>query len=195
MTIRNGNQQKQQKSEELRPAIVLFGIVIAFFVCHVLRIVLNIEEIITYEDLSQTLKKASEIGIRCKGVQFWTMITTDVSHLLLQVNSSINFFIYCFFSKQFKKVLRMKLFRVAKMLHLQKLFLGWERGFDSRRNSVCQPTVPCSTRRGIVHNKIETTTKTSELQEHSKIINVCPGEDKITNTELEEMQSFCNLNE
>ena len=69
----------QQKSEDLRQAIVLFGIVIAFFVCHALRMVLNIEEIITYEDWTQTYEKATKLGVDCTGDQFWTMVAADIS--------------------------------------------------------------------------------------------------------------------
>ena len=42
----------------------------------------------------------------CTGVQFWTMIAGDFSHFLLQVNSSISFFIYGYISSQFKKALK-----------------------------------------------------------------------------------------
>ena len=137
LTSTSGNPQKSQKSEERRQAIVLFGIVIAFFVCHVLRIILNIEEIITYEDLVETERKAKEAGdIRCGWVQFWVMITTDYSHLLLQINASINFFIYCFFGKQFKKVLKDKLYSCAKRFRFSGSETGSESSFGSRRTSV-----------------------------------------------------------
>ena len=104
MSTINGNtqHQKTQKADERRQAIVLFGIVIAFFLCHILRIIVNIEEIITYDDWVKTEERANKTGQYCGGVQFWTMITTDYSFLLLQINASINFFIYCFFSKQFQ---------------------------------------------------------------------------------------------
>ena len=67
LEIRTANSTtNQQKSEELRQAIVLFGIVIAFLLCHVLRIVLNIEEIITYEDWIQTKEKAKGYHGHCQ---------------------------------------------------------------------------------------------------------------------------------
>ena len=138
MSTINGNtqHQKTQKAEERRQAIVLFGIVIAFFLCHILRIVVNIEEIITYDDWVKTEERAEKAGQYCGGVQFWTMITTDYSFLLLQINASINFFIYCFFSKQFQKVLKDQLLRLGKYLRLVNVQRwGSESTFGSRRGS------------------------------------------------------------
>ena len=48
---------------------------------------------------------AKSLGLNCGGVKFWAMIATDWYHLLLCVNPIINFFIYCYFSKEFQKVL------------------------------------------------------------------------------------------
>ena len=138
MSTINGNtqHQKTQKAEERRQAIVLFGIVIAFFLCHILRIIVNIEEIITYDDWEKTEERAEKAERYCDGVQFWTMITTDYSFLLLQINASINFFIYCFFSKQFQKVLKDQLLRLGKYLRLVNVQRwGSESTFGSRRGS------------------------------------------------------------
>ena len=76
---------------------------------------MNLEEIISYEDLNETIEKAQNNGEVCEGVQFWTMITTDISHFLIIVNASINFFIYCFLSKQFRGVLKDELTKVVKL--------------------------------------------------------------------------------
>ena len=191
---RNVNQQKQQKSEELRQAIVLFGIVIAFFVCHVLRIVLNIEEIITYEDWIQTEERSNKAGKRCGGVQFWTMITTDVSHLLLQVNASINFFIYCFFSKQFKKVLKAKSCRFAKCCRLNNIRWGSDTSIESRRTSFSRINTINTTAGYKPTRKTSEDTMTpksdNKSQDNVKNVNFCQGRQKIIRKELIEMQSF-----
>ena len=63
---------------------------------HILRIVLNIEE---FSSL-QNRKDAKENG--CEWLQFWTIIASPVSHVLLQLNGSINFVIYCYFNKYFR---------------------------------------------------------------------------------------------
>ena len=104
-------QQDQDKSKDILQSMVLFGMVISFFICHVLRVVLNMEEIIYFEDINQIKVMEEKLGVRCTGVQFWTMIAGDLSHFFLQVNSSINFFIYGYISSQFKKALKDKIFR------------------------------------------------------------------------------------
>ena len=100
----------QDKGRDILQSLVLFGIVISFFVCHVLRVVLNMEEIIYFEEINQRRLMEEKLKVTCTGVQFWTMIAGDLSHFLLQVNSSINFFIYGYISSQFKKALREKIF-------------------------------------------------------------------------------------
>ena len=85
-----------QKAEEMRQAIVLFAIVILFVICHVLRIVLNINEVVTYEENLASGKND------CLGFSYWSLITGAISHLLITVNSSTNFFIYCFMSTPFR---------------------------------------------------------------------------------------------
>ena len=75
---------------------ILFSIVFLFVLFHVLRVILNIEEFVTLDNQ----RIAKEMG--CEWLQYWTIIAAPLSHLLLQINSSINFFIYCFFNKSFR---------------------------------------------------------------------------------------------
>ena len=82
--------------------IILHTIVIVFMLCHALRIALNIEEWITMEDNI----KARELG--CSNSKFWSTIAQTVSHLLLQINSGANFFIYSLHNDTFCKVLKQK---------------------------------------------------------------------------------------
>ena len=77
--------------------IILYAIVVVSLVCHSLRIVLNIEEWVNM--------KAAQTGC----YSFWTTMAQPVGHLLLQINSSANFFIYCVLNKIFAKVLMQKL--------------------------------------------------------------------------------------
>ena len=53
------------------------------------------------------MRHAKEIG--CEWLQFWTLIAVPISNSLLQINSSINFFIYCVFNKSFRDTLKSKL--------------------------------------------------------------------------------------
>jgi hypothetical protein len=65
-----------QKAEEARQAIVLLVIVVLFLICHTLRIILNIQGLVSLK-----LIKAN-----C-GVQFWALIGVSISHILLTINS------------------------------------------------------------------------------------------------------------
>ena len=107
---------KRLKAVEIRQAVVLLAVVIAFLVCNILRIILDMEETISYEDRVQTEKHAASVGKMCTGVQFWAMITADISHFLLQVNPSANFFIYCILKKHFRSALKEKLIESATFI-------------------------------------------------------------------------------
>ena len=102
----NPKVSRTTTSKETKHALVLFGIAGVFLMCHLLRIILGMEELLTYDDLTETLKAARRLGRSCTGVQFWTMIANDVSHLLILVNASSNLFIYSFLSKDFRIALK-----------------------------------------------------------------------------------------
>ena len=105
------NRQLEEKRNEILQSMVLFGIFISFFVCHILRVVLNLEEIVYFDELTELEAKENKFDVRCKKVQFWTAIASDISHLLLQVSASINFFIYGYLSKKFKTAIKNQVFR------------------------------------------------------------------------------------
>jgi len=99
-TNRNNHKQQQRikkrEKDMIQQTLILFSVVILFGLFHILRIVLNIEE---FSSL-QNRKDAKENG--CEWLQFWTIIASPVSHVLLQLNGSINFVIYCYFNKYFR---------------------------------------------------------------------------------------------
>ena len=92
------SRQKQEKDDFIQQMWILFSIVILFVLCHILRIVLNIEEFL-YLDVRKTLAKENR---NCEWLQYWTITASVVSHLLLQINSSINIAIYCYFNHSFR---------------------------------------------------------------------------------------------
>merc|ERR1712224_1036398 len=94
--------------------MVLFAIVILFLLFHILRILLNIEEFLSLLKMNQAEKE------NCKWLPFWTMIAVPVSHTLLQINSSINLFIYCFCNKSFRNVFLMKLRSLVLLFEIQR---------------------------------------------------------------------------
>jgi hypothetical protein len=87
---------KKREKDMIQQTRILFSIVILFILFHILRIILNIEEFATLE------KRKMAKGMGCEWLQYWTIIAAPVSHILLQINSSINFVIYCFFNKSFR---------------------------------------------------------------------------------------------
>ena len=105
-----------QKAEETRQAIVLFAIVILFVCCHALRILLNVNELLTLQVVRASIKNG------CFGVPFWALIGVAVSHFLITVNSSVNFFIYCFMSPTFRRIFIVYLKKVKYILNCEKCY-------------------------------------------------------------------------
>ena len=95
--------------------IILHTIVIVFLLCHALRIVLSINEWVTMEDkiksreLEERLRQDNENMYYCSYYRFWSTLAAPVSHLLLQINSGANFFIYSVLNETFSRVLRQKI--------------------------------------------------------------------------------------
>ena len=90
--------------EEKRSSIVLFTIVILFFVCNAPRLLLNFYEFFTIEKLKD----------QCYTIPLWTMVLTSVSLLLMTINSSINFFVYCFANSAFREELYERVSKVSR---------------------------------------------------------------------------------
>ena len=88
----NAHSEESYK-EERRCAAVLFTIVILFFVSHAPRIALNFYEFFTIEGLKKP----------CYHIPLWAMILTCVSLLFMTINSSVNFFVYCFANSLFRQ--------------------------------------------------------------------------------------------
>ena len=97
----------------LRQTKVLFAIVIIFVLSHVLRITLNIDELISLGERNAAAKK------NCDWLKYWTIIIAPFSPLLLAINSSINFFIYCWFNWSFREMLLAKMSAVLVALRLK----------------------------------------------------------------------------
>ena len=88
---------RKREKDMIQQTMILFSIVILFCLFHILRIVLNVEE---FSSLSKR-EMANEHG--CEWLQYWTIIASPVSHILLLSNSSMNFIIYCYFNKAFRE--------------------------------------------------------------------------------------------
>ena len=96
-------QEKARKREKdmIQQTLILFSIVFLFFIFHILRIILNVEEFYSLH------RREASKDIGCQWLQYWAILASPVSHVLLQINSSINFVIYCYFNKSFRDQLLM----------------------------------------------------------------------------------------
>ena len=88
---------------ERTQSIILFAIVIIFLMCHILRIALNLEDWIYHEARIKEREKGCKYGTR-----YWALLASPISEILLEMNSSVIFFIYCFFNKSFRNVINTK---------------------------------------------------------------------------------------
>ena len=120
-----------QKTEEHSQAHILFSIVVCFFLCHFVRLYLDVEELVNYEERKRVIDELEKLGEFCSGIPFGAMITNDLLHLLLQLNSSITFFIYLSFSTQFKEASKAMLLGIVEYFHLYQ----FEPGIDNDREA------------------------------------------------------------
>ncbi len=77
-------------------AIIFMGIVLFFLISHLPRILMGIHEVVVH---AQT-RACEEAGV--PAWEPWVHVVTNVSHLLLVVNGSVNSFIYCSLSSRFR---------------------------------------------------------------------------------------------
>ena len=90
--------RKQESNQgDVHQAIVLFSIVTLFFICHANRAILNIAEWIDLNTQSNNTH------------QFWARILYPISHFLLKLNASVNFFIYLACDKMFRQAILEKI--------------------------------------------------------------------------------------
>ena len=71
-----------------------------FILCHFIRAVLNIQELVYFE------WKLKEIIKGCAGVKYWAMVLVPFSEFMLLTNSSANFFIYFLFHNEFRHIIQ-----------------------------------------------------------------------------------------
>ena len=78
---------------------VLLLIVCVFLLCHSLRLVLNIAEIVNHENNRRATER------QCFGVQYWMLVGAVFSNFLLYANSSANLFVYCIANEHLRGIL------------------------------------------------------------------------------------------
>ena len=97
---------QDRNNREIRHTFVLFAIVALFVLCHALRIILNIQEFVSLETNDEQHKQG------CPAVSFGELLAIPFSQLLLEINASTNFFIYCIYDIIFKEVLKSTMQRI-----------------------------------------------------------------------------------
>ena len=96
--------------------VVLLLIVCVFLLCHSLRLVLNIAEMVNFENN----RKATEN--QCIGISYWELVGAVFSNFLLYTNSSANLFVYCIANEHLRGIL---LDSFSVMLEGLKKFSCW----------------------------------------------------------------------
>ena len=83
MSSFNTNQERARRRRNRNVTMVLFGIVLLFLLCHIGEVAISIYELADVLD-----------GERSMFPQ-WASNTIILNHLLIVINSSLNFVIYC----------------------------------------------------------------------------------------------------
>ena len=101
MSSFNTNQERARRRRNRNVTMVLFGIVLLFLLCHIGEVAISIYELADVLD-----------GERSMFPQ-WASNTIILNHLLIVINSSLNFVIYC------KDVV----FRYVRRTYIDKLII------------------------------------------------------------------------
>ena len=99
-SITNDKGKKQEEKNRNEQSIIVISLVFMFILCHFIRAVLNIQELVNFE------WKFTEITRGCAGVKYWAMVLVPFSEFMLLTNSSANFFIYFLFHNEFRHLIQ-----------------------------------------------------------------------------------------
>ena len=95
--------RKRKEKQEANLCIILIFIVLTFFICHSPRLLLNIHEIWTLDQVEHCLHIQQTI---LGGFPVWAILLGYVSNVLMVINSSANLVIYCIIGANMRKQLR-----------------------------------------------------------------------------------------
>ncbi|TRY69570.1 hypothetical protein TCAL_07634 [Tigriopus californicus] len=105
--VSNQRRQTVQQKNENGLAIILVGIVLVFMVCHASRFFLAFYHV----SVSETTQRCLESEPRNADSEppEWLYIVSAINHLMLMINSSVNFLIYCAVGSRFRNALTCRL--------------------------------------------------------------------------------------
>ena len=106
------SQHNAEIRNQLNQTIILFAIVLIFIVTNILRISLNISDLILHD----TTKRLYDDNCTY-GLPYWHMIAIPISQILMDLNSSVNFFVYCAFNQSFRSVIHQ---HACRLLDIRK---------------------------------------------------------------------------
>ena len=148
------NSVFQRKTKEKKQARVLFIIIFMHLICHIPRFLINLHEFFILDFLRETLAPVKDGKKICTSFPIWALAVTSISQCLLTLNSSSNFYIYCFTSLTFRNVLRhwimqLRDFFLSIFLMFTQLFIS--KNQSRNRNSNDETDVALNT----MENEIE----------------------------------------
>ena len=100
---RNGERDPEHSAEirnQLNQTVILFAMVLIFILSNSLRISMNISDWINLNITKRELAKDCTYRL-----PYWYMISVPISQILMDLNSSVNFSIYCAFNNSFRSVI------------------------------------------------------------------------------------------
>jgi len=117
------NESAERKASEAQQAAVLFIIVLLFFISYTPRFLINLHELWNLDLLTEMVQSD------CDNFPRWIESIASVSHLLMTLNASVNFYIYCFMCHTFRSVLMRWIHTCwSKVCGGVKCCFGWEEG-------------------------------------------------------------------
>ena len=95
--------RKRKEKQEANLCIILIFIVLTFFLCQSPRLLLNIHEIWTLDQVEHCLHVQQTL---LGGFPVWAILLGYISNVLMVINSSANLVIYCIIGANMRKQLR-----------------------------------------------------------------------------------------
>ena len=123
-----GNETRNHDNDVKR-TFIQFSIVTIFIVCHTLRILLNIDQLLNLNWFKEMLDKGCLSADR-----LWFRIVAPISQTLIIINASGNFFIYSFFDRTFQNVLNQDWIYIKNLTQRNRGNDGGQRENPSRHN-------------------------------------------------------------
>ena len=157
----NEHQQAKEKRNKRTQTFILYAVVVNFFMCHVLRIVLNVVEMVIHESSFE------DFDVNCHYRHpYWFHISLPISEILLKLNSSVNLFIYCAFNRNFRGLIKNHISYIGHLCGTLKC-VNNSRDINNSRLVNTETIAICKTK---LHsprspNDFTTETKTSPLNE------------------------------